>query len=100
MAPGRKAGEGRGTGGCWEVPTQMRVLSLVHGYSIGRPSGRRLGESLYHHSSTVDLDGQKQSKVLELYCRKSGEKREGRKSDWAWPRGKKGEERERRKVRE
>jgi hypothetical protein len=40
--------------------------------------------------------------VLELYCRKAGGKREGKKRerDRPWPRGKKGETRERRKARE
>jgi hypothetical protein len=37
---------------------------------------RSLGESLSHHSSTVGLDEQRQSMVLELYCRKAGRKRE------------------------
>jgi hypothetical protein len=37
--------------------------------------------------------------VLELYCRKAGEKRKGRKRDWPWPRGDKGKRRERRKAR-
>jgi hypothetical protein len=37
-----------------------------------------LGESPSHYSSTVGLDGQRQSMVLELYCRKAGGKREGR----------------------
>ena len=33
-----------------------------------------LGESLFHHSSMVGLDKQKQSMVLELYCRKARRK--------------------------
>ena len=37
-----------------------------------------LGESLSHCPSTVGLDEQRQSMVLELYCRKAGGKREGR----------------------
>ena len=37
-----------------------------------------LGESLSHHPSTVGLDEQRQSMVLELYCRKAGGKREER----------------------
>jgi hypothetical protein len=48
------------------------------------------------------LDEQRLSMVLELYYRKAGGQREGRKErDWSWPRGKKGEgrERERRKDR-
>ena len=40
-----------------------------------------LGKSLSHHSSTVGLDEQRQSMVLELYCRKAGRKREGRKRE-------------------
>jgi hypothetical protein len=56
-----------------------------------------------HHPSTVGLDEQRQSMVLEFYCRKAGGKRESRKKerDWPWPRGEKGKkERERRKSRE
>jgi hypothetical protein len=33
-----------------------------------------LGESLYSHSSMAGLDDQRQSTVLELYCRKTGRK--------------------------
>ena len=40
-----------------------------------------LGESLSHHSSTAGLYEQKQSIVLELYCRKAERKREGRKRE-------------------
>jgi hypothetical protein len=37
--------------------------------------------------------------VLELCCRKSGGKREGRKreKDWQWPRGEKGEKERKKK---
>jgi hypothetical protein len=31
-----------------------------------------------HHSSMVGLDEQRESMVLEFYCRKTGAKREGR----------------------
>ena len=49
---------------------------------------------LPHYSSTVGLDEQRQSMVLELYCRKAGRKREGkRERDQPWPRGEKGKER-------
>ena len=64
--------------------TQARVLGPVHGWSIRRLSGGRfgsLGESLSHCSSMVGLDEERQSKVLELYCRKTGEKRENRKRE-------------------
>jgi hypothetical protein len=40
-----------------------------------------LGESLSHCSSTASLDEQRQFIVLELYCRKAGRKREGRKRE-------------------
>jgi hypothetical protein len=40
-----------------------------------------LGESLSHLSSMAGLDEQRQSIVLELYCRKAGRKREGRKRE-------------------
>jgi hypothetical protein len=40
-----------------------------------------LGESLSHHSSTAGLDEQRQSMVLELYCRKAWRKREDRKRE-------------------
>jgi hypothetical protein len=50
----------------------------------------------------VGLDEQRQSIVLELYCRKAGGKRKGKKREreWPWPRGEKGKGRERRKARE
>jgi hypothetical protein len=52
-----------------------------------------LGKSLSHCPSTAGLDEQRQSMVLELYCRKPGGKREGRKRerDQPWPRGENGE---------
>jgi hypothetical protein len=61
------------------VPTWARFLGQVHGWSTGWPSGRRLdagslGESLSCPSSTVVLDEQRQSMVLELNCRKTGRK--------------------------
>jgi hypothetical protein len=37
-----------------------------------------LGESLSHHSSTAGFDEQRQSIVLELNCRKTGRKIEGK----------------------
>ena len=37
-----------------------------------------LGESLFNCSSTVGLDEQRQSKVLEIYYRKAKRKREGK----------------------
>ena len=40
-----------------------------------------LGEGLFHCSSTVGLDEQRQSMVLELYYRKAERKREGRKRE-------------------
>jgi hypothetical protein len=48
-----------------------------------------LEESLSHCSSTAGLDEQRQSMVLELYCRMAGRKREDRKRERGqpWPRG-------------
>jgi hypothetical protein len=40
-----------------------------------------LGDNLSHRSSMAGLDEQRQSMVLELYCRKAGGKREGRKRE-------------------
>jgi hypothetical protein len=57
-----------------------------------------LGKSLSHCSSMASLDEQRQSMVLELYCRKAGAKREGRKRPW--PYGKTGEGREGRRARD
>jgi hypothetical protein len=61
-----------------------------------------LEESLSHCSSTACLDEQRQSIVLELYCRKTGRKREGRKKErgWLWPREEKEEGRKRRRDRD
>ena len=42
-----------------------------------------LGESLFHLSSTAGLQEQRQSMVLELYCRKAERKKEGRKRERA-----------------
>jgi hypothetical protein len=49
-------------------------------------------------ASTAGLDEQRQSKVLKLYCRKTGGKSKGkrereRERDLPWPRGEKGERR-------
>jgi hypothetical protein len=74
-------------------PTWARVLGPVHDWSAGKPSnGRLLGESLSHRSSTAGLDEQRQSMVLELYWRKAGRKREGRKRERGqpWPHGERG----------
>ena len=86
----------------------MRVLGQVCGWSTGWPSGRKLersllGENLSHHSSTAGLDDQRQSMVLELYCRKAKRKREGRKREAGHghvERGGKGREKRRARERE
>ena len=47
-----------------------------------------LGESLSHRPRAAGLDEQRQSMALELYYRKAGGKREGkRERDWPWHRG-------------
>jgi hypothetical protein len=56
-----------------------------------------LEESLSHHLNTAGLDEQRQSMVLELYCRKAGRGRESRKREAShvhMERGGKGRERE------
>jgi hypothetical protein len=55
-----------------EVPTQVRVCTVGLDWSTGRPS---------HPPSVSGLDEQRQSMVLELYYRKAGGKREGRKRE-------------------
>jgi hypothetical protein len=63
------------------VPTQARVLSPIHGWSVAFQQEVRcgtLGESLSYRSSTGSLDEQRQSMVLELYFRKAERKRDGR----------------------
>jgi hypothetical protein len=40
--PGDEGRRGQGKRGHWVVPTQARVLGLVHGWSAGRPSSGRL----------------------------------------------------------
>jgi hypothetical protein len=79
---------------------RARDLGLIHGWSAGRPSIRKLdgcgflGENLSHRSSIAGLDEQTQSMVLELYCRKAGRKREGkRKREAGHVERKKGRER-------
>jgi hypothetical protein len=76
ISTGEKGGDGRGRGYLM-VPTRARFFGLVHGWSAGRTSSRRLdngslGQSLSHHSSMVGLDEQRHSVVLELYFRKAG----------------------------
>jgi hypothetical protein len=45
------------------------------------------------------LDEQRQSMVLDLYCRKTGGKREGkRKIDWPWPCGEREKGKERKEL--
>jgi hypothetical protein len=43
----------------------------------------------------VGLDEQRQSMVLEFYCRKAGRKERKREGDRPWPRGERGEGKER-----
>ena len=56
------------------VPTQARDLGLVRDWSTGRQEVRHslLGKSLSHRSSTAGLDEQRQSMVIDLYCRRQG----------------------------
>ena len=71
---------------------------FLRGWSTGRPSKQEvrsssLGEILSHCSSTVGLDEQRWSMVLELYYRKTERKREGKREGLAmatWREGEKG----------
>jgi hypothetical protein len=69
LTPGDTGREGRGKKRAGVVPTRARVFSPV-------------------------LHDQRQSMVLELYCRKAGGKRESKKRDCPWPYGEKGEGKE------
>ena len=67
---------------------QARILDPVHGRGRGwhRKAFQKvrcgsLGEILPHPLSTAGLDEQRQSIVLELYCRNAGRKRKSRKRD-------------------
>jgi hypothetical protein len=96
---GPKGGENRGRGVRLGVSTWARVLGQsLAGEQESLPG--LLGESLSYHSSTAGLDEQRQSMVLELYCRKAERKREGRERGWPWPQGDREEGRERRRGRE
>jgi hypothetical protein len=58
---------------------QVRVLRPVCGCRVGKafwPELRHslLGKNLPHLSSTAGFHDQRQSMVLELYCRKAGRK--------------------------
>ena len=58
-----------------------------------------LEESLSHRPSTADLDEQRQFMALELYYRKTGGKREGkRERDRPWPCGEKEKGKERKEL--
>ena len=76
-SPGLKRGEGRERGGSEWFPHGQE--SLVRRKAFWREVRHgSLGESLSHRSSTVDLDKQRQSMVLELCFRKAVRKREGK----------------------
>jgi hypothetical protein len=72
-ALGPKGGEGRG--GHWMICTWVRILGSGLLVEVRQGS---LGESLSNHSSTAGLDEQRQTMVLELYCRNAGGRRKGR----------------------
>ena len=85
-----KGGDGRGRGGTgWFLPcgggggkSPWSGPWLEYRKAFQREVRHSLlEESLHHCSSTVGLDEQRQSVVLELYCRKAEIKREGRKRE-------------------
>ena len=65
--------------GCHTGESPKSSLWLEHkkAFHLEIRSGS-LEESLHHHPNTAGLDEQRQSMVLELHCRKAGEKREER----------------------
>ena len=99
-----KGGEGRERGGTEWFPVGESPWSgpwLEHRKAFHREiRNGSLEESLSHHPSTVGLDEQRQSMVLELYCRKAGGKREGRKRERLAMAERERGKRERRKARE
>jgi hypothetical protein len=88
-ALGMKGGEGRGRGGSgWFPYGREPLVQSWPGLWLERRKAfqwevRRcsLEESLFHRSSTAGLGEQRQSTVLELYCRKEERKREGRRRE-------------------
>jgi hypothetical protein len=73
--------------------------------SAGRPSSRRLdmalqGKILFHCSSMAGLDAQRQSMVLEFYCRKAARREKVERGRPAMVCGERGEGRERRRARD
>jgi hypothetical protein len=77
----------------------VRVLSLGLDWSTRNSS---LEESLSYCPSAAGLDEQRQSMILELYCRKAGRKREHRRERETihGQEKRRGKRRERRKTRE
>jgi hypothetical protein len=101
-SPGSKGGEGRKRGGATWFPNEESSLWLECRKAFQQEVRHgSLGGNLFHHSSTAGLDEQRQSMVLELYCRKTGRKRESRKKERGqpWLCGERGEGRERRRAR-
>ena len=82
-------------------------MAVSCGWSTGRPSGGEvssssLEESLLCCPNMVSLDEQRQSVVLELYCRKAERKREGKRKrgDGHGHMGERGEGRGKRRARD
>jgi hypothetical protein len=76
-----KGGEGRERGGTEWFPVGESPWSgpwLEHRMAFWREVKH---SSLAHRSSMTGLNDQRQSMVLELYCRKAGRKKEGRKRE-------------------
>jgi hypothetical protein len=76
-ASGVEHRRGYGERGPWVVPTLARVLGSrldCRKAFWWEVTGGSLGGNLFHCSSTACLYDQRQSMVLELYCRKTGRK--------------------------
>jgi hypothetical protein len=81
VVPGYRR-EGRGKTGSHTSDSEHSRLWLEHKKAFQREiRNSSLGENLSHPLSAVGLDKQRQTMVLELYCRKAGGKREGRKRE-------------------
>ena len=81
-SPGLEGGEGREIGvlGGSHTGESLWFSPWLECRKAFQQEVRRssLGESLSHHSSTAGFDEQRQSIVLELNCRKTGRKIEGK----------------------
>ena len=79
--------------GGWTRGSPQKQKEPLSPCSFGVMGERAEGREVPVHASERSLNEQRLSMVLELYCRKAGGKREGRKKErgWPWPRVEGGE---------